>query len=262
MNLKLRFADAKPQEQAPNIALYLLDISGLIRRKVGSSKEGRIDIESELVKQGRGVVALGPDVDDPEQIPRESMLRPRLEDQLSSWRKTELIEIPRYWWTRWLLFSVCVSGRVRKCLPILYENFDPVFLERFAFPMIPWPRRPFCFPICNGVLEIYERRCCCRPPIVIDLPSIIEKLKHEVIVHRIPHPPPPPPDGILRTRSETLVGGKNRIVLRAEKAAEAFQKKDLLATPNPKLQRDLQALETLPADQAIEYFNARPYLMY
>jgi len=261
MLLNVKFGGAKPEDKTPNVAVYLLDPSGQVQRKVAVAKEGKLQVDPGLAREGRGVIALGPDVEDLRKIPRESLLQLRLSDHLPEWEKTKSIEIARDWWTRWHLFEVCLSGRVRKCFPILFERVDAVFLKRFPVPKFPFPPPKICFPICNGVVEVYERVCCCRPPIIIDIPSIIARLRQELRVPPIPFPPPPPPP------PERIGAGEpgpdpvpDRVALASLKKSEAFGEKPMLARPTTQLHRDLRALEALAPREALQYFNERAYL--
>ena len=104
----------------------------------------------------------------------------------------------------------CVSGHVRACrwfFPVLElaANFPARASLRVAEKLTSaaiasgslaarldvnalFPRR--CHPVCEGVVEVYLRRCCWRPIVVLD-PRIDDIIDH---LERIPWPPIPDPD--------------------------------------------------------------------
>lgn len=251
MLLELRVIGVPSPEEKPRVALYLLDASGQIQRKVASAKEAMLEVDPELAKQAPGLVALGPDVEEPEKLEPDTLLHFRLQERLREWERAKAIEIPEIWWNRWCIFRVCVSGRVRKCLfPLFAGPLREVASEaiRVLSPTFPWPPR-ICFPLCNGVVEVYERVCCCRPPIIIDLPEIIAKLKAVVATPVFPPGRPPLPDP-----------PPDRIARRAWKKLAAFQQADPLAMPDPRIHQDVRELETLSPPEALKYLQERDYL--
>src|SRR5262249_23644267 len=110
--------------------------------------------------------------------------------------------------------------------------------------LIYWPFR--CRVICNGVVEVYRRTCCCQPWIINDsrIPELIRDLEHIIRgfpkVPPIPHPAPPDPPPF----AETLFFKEGAL---DEMALNAYH--------------DLAAIRALPATEVVNYINARPYLL-
>jgi hypothetical protein len=121
------------------------------------------------------------------------------------------------------------------------------------------------------VVEIYERDCCCRPWLTIDLAELLRRLRefvdgpghvgpgdpveHADVARLNPgvirgfNPQPDPP-------GETF----NRVSLRAAKQRAAFDAPQMLPDDRAKMKLDISALESLPRVDAIKYIEARPYL--
>src|SRR5579871_3910464 len=98
MKLAVRFVGAETNEQTPAVALYQLNASGQVTRKITTVRAGELEISAELVKQKSAVVALGPDVADISTLDSKSLLQLRVSDQLASWEKNNEISLPGLWW--------------------------------------------------------------------------------------------------------------------------------------------------------------------
>jgi hypothetical protein len=110
------------------------------------------------------------------------------------------------------------------------------------------PIRPIllhrCEPVCDGIVEVYRRTCCCRPWIIDDprLPELIRDLT--ALIPKlppikwppIPEPDPPPFHALTFLKEGTL----------DETALNA--------------QRDLDAIQRLPRAELAAYIQDRPYL--
>ena len=229
----LRFVGGDGEENPPPTAVYGLDANGRVAKKLGSVTGDRVDIGASFERAGSTIIAIGPDTDDLSTISVQDLIQIRA-DEL---RTNEMpIEIPKTVWNRWIPARFCLSGRVEKCRFWL----DPRVPSRLT-PYRP-PRPVGCTPICNGVVEIYERMCCRPARIIPDIPDIIERLKKLVDEQiRIPGkwPPPPPPWEVGVTFDQ--VGPWSM---------------DLPET----VSQDIKSLETLPRNEAIAYAQKRPYL--
>jgi hypothetical protein len=252
LTLPVEFIDLKQDEKSPNIALYLLDTSGQIEKKVSTIKDGKLTIDLALKKGERKIIAVGPDID-VKRIRSDMLLQFRIEDQLPLWEEEKVIKIPREWWSNWSIFRVCVSGRVRRCWPFFIEIWP---LKHLSNPLpIPSPFYRLCRPICNGVVEVYERECCCQPWI---FPAeILKKLKDLVRVWPpLPWPPPPPDNPGVGPDPLPI----DRVALRNLKEVEAFGTIPKTTEFPMHLLEDIKVLENLPQIEAIKYVKEKPYL--
>ena len=180
-------------------------------------------------------------------VPVESLMQFRLSDQLPIWEKAGGIEILPPYWRGWNPFRICVGGRIRRCRPFIFEEI-PRFHLGWRGPVVHGP----CYPICNGIVEVWARTCCCRPPIIYELPSIIARIEQEIALNPLqflpPHNPGDPPPYAERVQAADALAKA-----RAQGSAR------VVAAPNTQLAQDLKSLKTLPAAQALAYFhdNAR-----
>ena len=119
LELTVDVLDLTAGEEAPKIAMYLLDSTGKVLKKVAEVKEGKLTIDAALAKEKQKILAIGPDAEKLDQLRGESLLQFRIGDQWPLWEKTRVVEIPKHWWHGWLRFRVCVSCKVVKCWPFL-----------------------------------------------------------------------------------------------------------------------------------------------
>jgi hypothetical protein len=261
-DIPVTFVDLKDGEQAPRFAVYQIDSAGRPVRKLGGyeCKALRIDLGDARS------VALGPDIEDFKTLPKESLAIYRVAQNIDLWRQQGIV-LPRDTWDRFHLHFVCVTGTVRKCRPWFWDLIDdirmtPMFeLAQVARikpitaelqPHILFPLR--CQPLCDGIIEIYERECCCHH---IHIPILIDRLRDILDILPIPIPDPipdpiPGPDPapftpqLLRTKARAIQRRKTPL--------------DLAAVPPENLYQDYLALRTMPADGAQLYVLERPYL--
>jgi len=239
---------AEANEQTPSVALYQVNASGQATRKIAGVQEGKLEVSAELTKQKTAVVALGPDVKNISKLDPKALLQLRVSDQLAAWQQNEEISIPSLWWRQWIFFTVCVSGKVSKCWPWI---FDVAALKANALGggNIIFPE--FCSPICNAVVEVWEDTCCCWPILLIDVPIVIEKLEQWLEAEPIQFPPVPnPPDP----------GPLDRAALDQVQRALAQGKTAFKFAPNTDLARHLQNLKAMSAEEAIRYIEINPPL--
>ncbi len=269
--LRLNLVGLKEGDDRPEIVVKAVDrdMKTLSISKVDA--EGNFDIMADALKSAHRII-VGPDAED---IPDEHILayRPRQFAQLIEADTT--IAIGAHYWERWFRFTTCVSGSVRHCYPYPWVIWDivkqvalplsaqvaqplrisptaeaPVMsrkalgLDRVLAPETIFPIWRRCEVICDGVVEVYRRMCCCRPWIVEDprLPGLLDDLGN--LVKQVPHIPwPPDPNPPDPTWFETPLLKNGALDER------------LLSAP-----RDLKAIQALPLMEAHAYIQARPYL--
>lgn len=169
VELPVTFVGLAAGEQAPRFAAYQLNSAGRPVRKLGSYDGKTLKIDGGAV----GSVAFGPDVEDFKDLPKESLVSYRVAQKIDLWRKQGVV-LPQDVWNRFHFLFACVSGTVRKCRPWFWDLIDDIRL-RPMFELAQVPRiRPItvdlqphllfpvsCQPLCDGIVEIYERECCC-----------------------------------------------------------------------------------------------------
>lgn len=180
--------------------------------------------------------------------------------------KADLVLSPARW--RPLLpFFRCVDGKVRKCwwwphyiraVSLADRALAP---QLTAQPISPIGRRvarviddftlvPFrpCKPVCEGIVEVYERICCCNPVVIEPfIPDLIDRLRDKL--RPIPKPKLPPipdprpgPDPVPFREAGIFVGG----------------------TLDPAIENaatDIAFLEAAKPAEARDYVLARPWLV-
>ena len=200
----LTLAGAEPNEAVPALAIYAL-ADGKPPQKLAAADGGSISFDPARVKGM--TLGIGPDAD-PATLDVATLMRVRADQVLDLWARAGII-IPRERW--WHLFSetICVSGDVRKCRP---WYLAPTYIKTRPLPAklgvqlrsevasafdlsassILYPFR--CLPLCDGVVEVYERVCCCP---TIDWRDLIDRLRDLLddlpILVRWPDPPIPDP---------------------------------------------------------------------
>jgi hypothetical protein len=188
-SLEIKFLGSTEKDQQPKVALYSIE-KGAVRKV--KSIEGNKIMLSELarhVKEG-ATMGFGPDADEKE-VSRESLSTFRSQ-KLIEWANTGLIDIgPK--WHDWFFPFVCVHGDVHKCRPWLIDiaatkgvfassirtaataaakveqrTFAPSTFSPAAELVMPhFPT--LCAPICNAIVEVYQKTCCCHWPPIIDV---------------------------------------------------------------------------------------------
>jgi len=247
MQLTAKFTGAEPNEQTPSMALYTIDARGQLT-KLASLSNGKLDLGSDTTKLGT-TVALGPDVADPSTLDPKLLVNLKVSDQLAQWQKTGTIEIPANWWRPWLPIRICVSGKASKCYPFI---FDRVTLLRSIATGIGIGPVEICWPLCNGVVEVWESTCCCFPFLVADVPPFLDKLTTFLGNNPVMFP------AAARPGAKTTPVG--RALAKSVDSAIAAGKIDYRFIPNTQLQQDLQTMKGLSAADAVTYFQAHPSL--
>lgn len=244
MQLTVHFVGVEPHEQTPNVALYKVNARGQAT-KVATLANGKLDLGAEPAKLG-STISIGPNVDDPKTLDPKLLITLKLASQLPVWQKTGVIELSPAWWRPWLPIRICLSGTVNKCFPFI---FDKVPLLRSIATGISPIRR--CHPVCNGVVEVWQSTCCCFPFRIIDVKPFLVKLKAFLVARPVMFPPVPDP-GPLTPVSRVLAKSVDR--------ALAAGKIDYRFAPNTDIAQDLQSMQTLAPQDAVQYFQLHPSL--
>lgn len=179
-----------------------------------------------------------------------------------------VIGLPEDRW-RPILFWHCVSGSVRRCYPFPHW-LDDVIASREATiragalrdlsPLTPssiiFPWR--CSTVCQGVVEVYRRTCCCEPPIVWPMDPELE-WPEKLPPIPIPDPPwpidwPPDPGPVPFPRPGP---GPDPAPFDTLEQVATFGTLDVRKL---NAERDAVALRTLQGPVLAEYIRVRPYL--
>lgn len=270
-------------EEAPEIALYQLGDDGMPAKKLAVASDGMIDVDPARLKGAR--IAIGPDTDDIKSLPQDMLVKYRADQVVGRWIDHGLM-IPKDRWISFLWQRLCVSGHVRKCRPWWYDILTPIRISsklgvqkrlpmasQFDGPRLDFPFPFRCVPVCEGVVEVFERYCCCHRIIYDDL---IDRLRE--VLERIPipidWPVPPEPDpwrafgGISPVemlpaasgtphRMEAAYGDGPRLESKLNSAMNGgLQIPDL----SERIYRDYQALLALDPYDVDAFVEARPYL--
>jgi hypothetical protein len=153
----------------------------------------------------------------------------------------------------------CAEGTVRHCypFPLVVQNIA-LELQQNAVSKIagliepepainprlkPFPIFPRCRPVCDGVVEVYRRTCCCTPIFYLDprIELLKDRLREIVGTPRFRVPIPQPDPGPIE---QAIVENGTLDQLKANASA------------------DLQALTILQPAEQVQYVTARPYLFH
>jgi hypothetical protein len=287
---RVQFAGLKAGETPPAVAMYEVNTLGKPVRKLAAARDGAIEVQPEWEKAAG--VALGPDTEDLGSLTADTLVAYRFDTIAPVWRDRGII-IGRGIWDRFRFEFVCVSGQVRKCRPWWWRRLEVLeasaglqvahtlalktLADRPELRILP----PSCVPLCDGIVEIYERVCCCHR---IRIPDLLDRLRD--ILDRIPIPLPDPPIPIpdpgpdpapfggidigqlaaaraLSPRPALQLREPAGILRQASKlrARLATTQLDAASSPSERLYDDYVALVGMPPVQAEEYVRARPYLL-
>jgi hypothetical protein len=197
--LKLEFADVQPDEEAPRVAVVLLDREGEAIHRAAVSAAGEVSLPAATLGKANKLLIVA--AEGGEEAEQAMVLRAgEVKDLLE---RDAALQIPRDKWGSLIGILQCVDGSVSHCtlFPYVIDNlllkttFDKIISPSAIRP----PFRPRCETICDGEVSVYRRRCCCTPWVIDDprLKDLIDRLREilqEVPVIKWP-PPPPPPDG-------------------------------------------------------------------
>ncbi|MCB9358182.1 MAG: hypothetical protein H6505_06375 [Calditrichaeota bacterium] len=275
--VELRFYAREGKEETPSLALYMIE-QGKPLRKISKIENEKFTADPKWEKTPEAVIGIGPDVEDLSELKSETLLKYRVADVFAEWRRGVVLQLAPEWWRGWILHIRCVSGRVRRCMPVLgpippYYGFPPPFpqvVER-------------CWPLCNGVVEVYER-ICCYPWIHINIKDLLRRIHEELIPIPIPDPDPGPlvPPGVgpdpspiaasrmlsfgddvaFNPQPEPPATGMNRVALRAFKRLESTGLDHVNVDLQRKLRADVTALRGISQAEVAQFIELRPYLWH
>lgn len=260
---RLELVGRRADEEAPRLAVSVIDAAGKRLATTNIETDGSFSLPARARSVGARAY-IGPADLDPEEEP-DRFLRYRIGD-LERQIEIGSIAVPIDRWRPWLWWN-CVSGSVRRCFPFphwLHEiavgdvgtiraavgDLSPVEPLRILYP---WR----CGTVCQGLVEIYQRTCCCEPPIILEPPDLPVEWPEEVPIPDppIPDPPwPPEPDPWPPFPPGPGPDPVPYADLQAVATSGALDVRKLNAP------RDAVALRTLKGRQLSEYIRLRPYL--
>ena len=266
---RVRYIEYDPDDKSPDLAVYAIDSKRRILKASDVDRNGEFSLADNVVAKADRVV-IGPKCDDISTMDRKLFASYRPNQFKAIVEGNGRFEIPKKKWYPWITIRKCVSGSVSHChwhssilagllgsaslgkkflpakKPIISSNLSAIGLSdrAIASPTILPPFRKHCHDVCEGVVEVYRRTCCCHPWIIHDprfdgLLAELERLRE--VLPPEPWPPRPQPDPVPFERMPFLKGA-------------TLNEASLSAGP------DLLALRSLPAEAIPAYINARPYL--
>lgn len=254
--------DADPDVKPQSLAIYTLDATGKVLGTVPVGERGDFDLTSEtLSKASRVVVARAAEGKEPPDLANAVSFHAfEVSERLKAGQALEIGPNQLG-----ILFPPlrCADGTVRHCFPfpLAMKNLaaevqqsavsripgilDVASAKTSASAVLrPFPIFPRCRPVCDGVVEVYRRTCCCTPIIYLD--PRIELLKDRLreILVQIPkfRRPIPEPDPNPIEQAVLQTGTVDLLKINAS--------------------NDLEALSILPPAEQVQYISARPYLFH
>lgn len=259
--LPVTFVGLEDGKTAPQFAAYQVDAAGQPLKKVGGFDGKVLQFDDAI-----NVIAFGPDVENFKTLPKNALVTYRVPQMLDVWRKQGVV-LARDIWDRFHPSFTCVSGTVSKCRPWFWDFLGdvlsaPMFelaqtarIKPINADLNPHIHFPFsCQPLCDAIVEIYARECCCHH---VHIPDLLGRLRDILDVLPIPIPdliPEPIPGPDPAPFMPRLPRAKARAIQRSKVPV------DLTAAPPETLYLDYLSLRALPVDAAQNYVLARPYL--
>lgn len=275
VKLQLELSEGDPADNLPGVSIFVLDSNDKVLCKTDAENGAQIKLPAKALNASERVLVtrLTDELDADALATAQSLSRSYLARVDNT---TNQLQLSRRRWEQWLpLFQICVDGNVRKCWswPVIrqaqldrrriFSNNISVNLARTNLfdsentalepsatsdlTLFPLYR---CRPVCEGIVEVYERICCTR--IFIDPPfleEICEILKGRL--REIPDFPIPPP-----------VLSRTAKIPDIPFAARKLFNKGAIDPVNANAAADLNAISSLSFEQAQEYVQARPYLLH
>lgn len=274
---RIRYIEYDPNEKQPKLAVYALDRKRKVLKSSDVEKNGEFSLADNVVEKADRIV-IGPKDDDISKLDRKLLATYRPSQFKTIAEGNGRFEIPKKKWYPWLTVRQCVSGSVTHChgypwllasltkavnlglrssfitKPVAKNAFslaglsaglnDNLSDSEIAYPAFQPRFRKHCHTVCDGVVEVYRRTCCCQPWIIYDprlddLLAELERLRD--VPPPDPWPPRPQPDPVPFERLSLFKG--------------ATLNEDDLSTG-----QDLLAIRALPAEAVPAYINARPHL--
>lgn len=261
---RLELVGRKPDEVAPVLALLVMGADGKRLATAKVSEDGEFTMPARARDAGARVM-IGPADADPDDAGAR-FLSYRLGDFE---RLVELgtIALPEDRW-RPILYWHCVSGAVRRCYPFPHW-LDEIRVSgvslgtasvRSLSPVTPtsiiYPWR--CSTVCQGLVEVYRRTCCCEPPIIwpeLD-PPVLWPDDPPIPIPDPPWPIPWPPEPDPGPFPGPGPGPDPVPFAALEQVATS----GTLDVRKLNAERDSVALRALKGPALAEYIRVRPYL--
>lgn len=171
LGARLRLDDLTDEQGDVRLAVYAVDNAGKPLATAEVDDDGTFAIDRKAVEAAHRIVVVAADGDPADRAASVAFRAHRFLDQVDL---GEIALGPRDW-SR--LFSIrrCADATIRACRPT-WPVIRPLLLDRvarFGSPVLESPiiGPPIIFPpwrcsaICEGLVEVYRRTCCCRPPI-------------------------------------------------------------------------------------------------
>jgi hypothetical protein len=254
-----------PDAERPVLAVHAVAPDGEIVATAKVTADGRFRLPA-AARQKDARVLIGSADADPHRS-GEAFLAYRM-DELPALLADGVLRVGESRWRDWLGYVQCVSGSVRRCYPwltVIEEIATRVSTGRRmigdSLDLSPvdalrtiLPHR--CGKVCQGVVEVYRRTCCCQPPIVVEPwePTFEWPFDPPIpLPDPLPFPPDPDPGPIpIPPGPGPDPAPFDRLDRVATSGALDVRK---LNAPT-----DLVALRTLKGTALREYVVARPYL--
>jgi hypothetical protein len=263
----IRLAGFKKDDQRPEMAVYALDKRGKALYTAAAGEDGGFSLPSDAAQKA-AQVAIGPLTENFDTLDRSLLSLYSMAEFEERLKLSPVLDIAGKYWKQWWLEVYCVGGSVKHCYPYpwfiseLYQKFAAVellqpisqvslskkslavselSLAKHAFQPFPFKQ---CDVVCDGIVEVYRRTCCCTP-VIVDypkIPNLIDILEKLVETVPIPWPPIPEPD--------------------PPPYLETFFKGGALDDMTLNAPQDLLALRSLSMEQQAAYIQARPYLAW
>lgn len=279
--IRVHFAGLEPGAPVPVFAVYETDVSGRPLRKLAVSKQASVDVGDVLAKLR--YVGLGPDTDDLAALPKDALTAYRVASVIEQWSRAGIV-IGKDIWDRFRFHVTCISGVAKKCRPWWWDLVvHPVFAQNavarlqlaqlsvrpaaleLSPHLFPWR----CLPMCDGIVEVYERECCCD--LHIHIPELFDRFANifaelpiplpEPWPDPLPGPGPAPGPGPGPDPAPFLLSRATKAARKSRAARFDATRVDLASAPPQRLFDDYAALRKLPSVALqLEYVQARPHL--
>jgi hypothetical protein len=263
--LELRIADLKKGEEAPRLAMEVLDRAGETIHRAEPSETGEVSLPPEVVEKAHRVTVVPVEAEKgaaPMMVLRADEVRQLMSSNVA-------LDVPRDRWASHIGILQCVNGTVSHCFPFPYLFDDLVLqaqtLDRIAFPRPSRPPfRPRCETVCDGEIVVFKRTCCCGPWILEDprLDDLIDRLRElldERVIIKFPPPPPPPPDS-WRVLPAHLEAGADGPPIDPQEEDFQFLRGGAISKAALYAERDLAQVQSLKGQHLVDYVSARAYL--
>jgi len=238
-------------DEHPNLVVHLLDGDRRSIASVPVDNEGGFTLDAAELSRAHRVVIAAADQDPTDRDLSVMFRAASFAERLNAGD----VVLPQRDWSKFFTVSHCISADIHRCFPFLHvvnELLDSAIVKapigHFRLP--PFPRR--CAPICEGIVEVYRRTCCCHR-IIIDPGDVFDPpVIWPPVDFPIPWPPDPDPGPIVPPGPGPDPAPFQ--LLERVFTDGALDQRKLNAA------RDYQALKLLKGARLQEYLDLRPYL--